>query len=665
MARKIVLLADNDRDYVATRLDYLQRQGFTVHTAFSPSEARDVLDTEWVHIALLDIRLEDDRDREDVSGITLAKEAKYGSVPKIMVTGFPTFEYARDVMGSKLDGLPDAVDFLTKKEGFKPLAEAIEKAMERWLQLNWDLEFEFSERSALGLDGFVRRWEPQLKSEQLFTRTQEMEDLFRRLFKQENSITFDTVFWQRPGRLAMTVYADGEGRPVSQYLVTCGLTSAMESEERDFPHVFRRAGALRLDAQAETKHFAATRYKLAGVDLEKLRTFKKFFHQANTRETGAVLDDLVARNLEVDAYSRNWLPESNRSWLEIATDWLDLPDVSSLSRRLTEAFSSLDEQARGHGVASLELDQDELVLRPPGGFAFVTSNPLVCLKQAAVVTPSVAPLSGTVFSAVDVDTILVDIDSRAHFTDFGCIAQGPRLGEFAALETSMKFDLAELVSILEFREVEQSLSQAIRLDKKVDVGPASLRKLSLSVQRLRRLAANATGGHQADFEPYGWLLFFLALKRILGYQPENTGRMQRDLLPTICATISLGLLSDRLIDAIEIDAPTISASGLQLDTSTSEFHVDGRLAELPQTEFELLAYLWDHAGTLSLRKDVYEAVYGQPYVAGKLDTCDSNLNMLVSRVRQTIEPDPDNPKFLITKRGQGYILYPKGRAGSA
>jgi len=48
-----------------------------------------------------------------------------------------------------------------------------------------------------------------------------------------------------------------------------------------------------------------------------------------------------------------------------------------------------------------------------------------------------------------------------------------------------------------------------------------------------------------------------------------------------------------------------------------------------------------------------EAVWGEEYVD---EVYDSAIEKLVSRLRKKIEPDPSNPRYIITVRGRGYKL---------
>ena len=68
-----------------------------------------------VDLAILDIRLRDDDDEKDTSGLKVAREAK-SLIPKIVLTGYPTPELAREAL-TAVYGEPLAVGFVGKAEG--------------------------------------------------------------------------------------------------------------------------------------------------------------------------------------------------------------------------------------------------------------------------------------------------------------------------------------------------------------------------------------------------------------------------------------------------------------------------------------------------------------------------------------------------------------------
>lgn len=75
--------------------------------------------------------------------------------------------------------------------------------------------------------------------------------------------------------------------------------------------------------------------------------------------------------------------------------------------------------------------------------------------------------------------------------------------------------------------------------------------------------------------------------------------------------------------------------------------------ELPLTsgEFDLLAALLEAPGRALSRDHLLDRVYGR-----SATPFDRAIDMLVSRLRRKIEPDPENPSLIKTVRNAGYIL---------
>lgn len=72
--------------------------------------------------------------------------------------------------------------------------------------------------------------------------------------------------------------------------------------------------------------------------------------------------------------------------------------------------------------------------------------------------------------------------------------------------------------------------------------------------------------------------------------------------------------------------------------------------------FELLRLLLSHPGEVVQRLTIMQLVWHTDYLE---DT--RTLDVHISWLRGVLEPDPKHPKYLITKRGAGYILYPEGK----
>jgi DNA-binding NtrC family response regulator len=126
---KTILFADNLQDFADERREFLQYAGYKVVTVYNPKDAERILKQGEIDLALLDIRLLDDDDQEDTSGLALA--LRFGqAIPIIMLTGYPTWESAKAALGRNLNGLSPAVDFLSKEEDPNLMIQAVNLTLE-------------------------------------------------------------------------------------------------------------------------------------------------------------------------------------------------------------------------------------------------------------------------------------------------------------------------------------------------------------------------------------------------------------------------------------------------------------------------------------------------------------------------------------------------------
>ena len=79
--------------------------------------------------------------------------------------------------------------------------------------------------------------------------------------------------------------------------------------------------------------------------------------------------------------------------------------------------------------------------------------------------------------------------------------------------------------------------------------------------------------------------------------------------------------------------------------------VDSQEVRLPLKEFELLEMFLRNPGRVLTRGQLIDRVWGADYVG---DT--KTLDVHVKRLRAKLEPDPSDPRYLITVRGLGYKL---------
>jgi two-component system, OmpR family, response regulator RegX3 len=93
----------------------------------------------------------------------------------------------------------------------------------------------------------------------------------------------------------------------------------------------------------------------------------------------------------------------------------------------------------------------------------------------------------------------------------------------------------------------------------------------------------------------------------------------------------------------------LEAGGVRLDADRFEVTVAGELVHMPRKEFELLELLMENEGRVLTRETLIDNVWGTDYFG---DT--RTLDVHIKRLRSKCEPDPRNPKHLITVRGLGY-----------
>ena len=97
-------------------------------------------------------------------------------------------------------------------------------------------------------------------------------------------------------------------------------------------------------------------------------------------------------------------------------------------------------------------------------------------------------------------------------------------------------------------------------------------------------------------------------------------------------------------------APAVLKVGdLEIDSGAMTLAVRGKAVETTATEFRLLEYLARHVGRVFTRDQLLDAVWRDTaYVTPR------SVDVYVRRIREKIEPDPENPRYLRTVRGAGY-----------
>ena len=121
----------------------------------------------------------------------------------------------------------------------------------------------------------------------------------------------------------------------------------------------------------------------------------------------------------------------------------------------------------------------------------------------------------------------------------------------------------------------------------------------------------------------------------------------RELVARVRAVLRRGAEPETLVPA------TVEAGPVRLDVERHVVTVNNTSVAMPLKEFELLEILLRNAGRVLTRMQLIDRVWGSDYVG---DT--KTLDVHVKRLRSKIEPDPAQPRHLVTVRGLGYKFEP-------
>lgn len=98
--------------------------------------------------------------------------------------------------------------------------------------------------------------------------------------------------------------------------------------------------------------------------------------------------------------------------------------------------------------------------------------------------------------------------------------------------------------------------------------------------------------------------------------------------------------------------PTLKTGEINLDPGTRSVQVlDGEMKKLTQLEFRLLYSLMTNVGHIIPTENIVEQVWGYQGEGNK-----DLVRGLVQRLRLKVEPDPANPKYIMTEQGIGYYF---------
>lgn len=94
----------------------------------------------------------------------------------------------------------------------------------------------------------------------------------------------------------------------------------------------------------------------------------------------------------------------------------------------------------------------------------------------------------------------------------------------------------------------------------------------------------------------------------------------------------------------------VQTNSIKLDHNFRQVLVDGKPVKLKNMEYKLLRYLFENSNKIITKDEIFNNVWQDKFIE------DGTLTVHIRRLRQIIEKDPDNPKYIKTVWGIGYIF---------
>ena len=133
--------------------------------------------------------------------------------------------------------------------------------------------------------------------------------------------------------------------------------------------------------------------------------------------------------------------------------------------------------------------------------------------------------------------------------------------------------------------------------------------------------------------------------RVLGLEIGGDDYMTKPFSPReLVARVKAHLRREEM----DAEPAAVEIGPFRLDRSARRVYQGERELELTSTEFNLLEFFLTHPGRAYNREQLLKSVWGDQYVTPR------TVDVHVRRLREQIEKEPDNPRYLTTVRGFGY-----------
>lgn len=651
----IILLMDNRGEILNKWGKLLANEGYKVISANTLEEAEDILINRWIHLAILDIRMKDENDENDISGLLLAKKSEFRTVPKIILTAHRVFDYA--LQGYELDaeGHHVAFAFIPKDKGAKVLLESIQKAFEKEVQINWKLKISWSEKVPLSFPHLATLSNPNINHKELMDQTLEIEDLFRKLFINDEHIRLDRLLWQREGCLALVCHVFRANGIPESFMVLVGQRANILRQidhYKDYAPKRPSDTATILLRDAETLHFAGAIFGLSNADFSHISSFYELYQNTDLKINKTTINTLFKKTL-AEWHQEDKIIGNANIFSELRSLHLGQKEGGLTKAKFESKVHAIIKELPAYGV-NIKHQNGKFNFQV-GWQPYSYPDPLNILfdefkiNQTLVKEKTPGFLSG--------ENILVDEYNHAWVTDFADAGFVPVCWNQVALESIIRFDWVKTNDLQRLLELEKCLVEGSfsRLD--INILEPVVKYPARVIQIIRSLAQPFVGENEL---PYHMGILFQAASRIAKYESGSPYTV-KEFARFAHTLIAMAFLSEKINNLIQVSETKLTPlEEVQIDKAQHVVKIKGKRVSLRGQGYDLLCYLYDNANQVCFRADLSKQIFGVPRYDDLSPREKENevnrMNAAIRRLREKIEEDPDNPRFLLTEEGAGYYL---------
>ncbi len=140
--------------------------------------------------------------------------------------------------------------------------------------------------------------------------------------------------------------------------------------------------------------------------------------------------------------------------------------------------------------------------------------------------------------------------------------------------------------------------------------------------------------------------------KVLGLNVGADDYITKPFVPVeVLARIRSQLRRYARMDARADDAQTLTIGGISMDDRTKTVTVEGEPVSLTPTEYAILHLLMSNPGKVYSTKTLYEAVWQEAALGSE-----GSVAVHIRHLREKIEINPSEPRYLKVMWGQGYKL---------